>query len=69
MSRFAEALLPHTDAIRTLSIEWTTYRGKHLVRYRNREGLTCRKQTPDPQEAEQFFKECLYKLRQEVRRP
>ena len=67
MSRFAEALLPDTDALRCQTIEWEKYRGKHLVRYRNRDGATFRKHTPDPREAEEFFSHCLAELRQEAK--
>lgn len=66
MSRFAEALLPDTDAIRRQEIEWTMHKGKQLIRYCNRDGVLFRKHTADPAEAKRFFFDCLDKMHKEA---
>lgn len=38
----AESLLPDTDAIAAGTLEWTEYRGKWLVRYRDASGSVQR---------------------------
>jgi hypothetical protein len=51
----AEALLPDTDAIPKGTLEWTLYRGKQLVRYRDSDGSVHRCLTADYAEAEVAF--------------
>jgi hypothetical protein len=56
-----EALLPNTVAIMNQTLEWTTYHGKYLVRYKNRAGTVFRCLTASYAEAsakyDQYFKE------------
>jgi hypothetical protein len=51
----AEALLPDTDAIPRATLEWTEYRGKQLVRYRDAAGSVHRILTANYQEASEAF--------------
>lgn len=50
-----EALAADTDAIPRRTVEWSTYRGKHLVRYKNASGVTRRCHTADYVEADAAF--------------
>jgi len=59
-----ESLLPHTDAIKKLTLEWTTYRGKQLVRYKDAAGYVHRTLTLDWAEAEAAFEK--YRERMKV---
>jgi hypothetical protein len=60
----AEALLPDTDAIKRNTLEWTPYRGKHLVRYKNAQGQVQRVKTASWDEANAAFEKFLQHLRQ-----
>ena len=59
----AEALLPDTDAITNSTLEWTEYRGKQLVRYKDAAGSVHRCLTADRAEADAAFT----KWREEMR--
>ena len=63
----AEALLPDTDAITKGTLEWTEYRGKHLVRYRDQNGSVQRTLTASWDEANAAFEKYLADLRQHCR--
>jgi hypothetical protein len=51
----AESLLKDTDAITKRTIEYTTYRGKFLVRYKDSSGSVHRCHTASRAEADAAF--------------
>ena len=59
----AEALLPGTDAITNGTLEWDRYKGKWLVRYKERNGTVHRLITADYQEADAAFEKYLAQMR------
>ena len=59
----AESLLPDTDAIAAGTLEWTEYRGKWLVRYRDASGSVQRVRTASWNEANQAFEKFLADMR------
>jgi hypothetical protein len=62
----AERLLPGTDAIPANTIEWTKYRGKHLLRYKL-DRINCRLvQTPDAEEAATIFFGWIHEMREKA---
>lgn len=65
-----ESLLRGTDAIKTGTVEWTEYRGKHLVRFKDLAGFTVKNTFPrtplGQQLAGDFFWKCVDKLRNEA---
>jgi hypothetical protein len=63
----AEALLPGTDALPTATVEVANYRGKILVRHRDRAGTTTRQTFTDPDEAMRHLWKCADQLRTESR--
>jgi hypothetical protein len=63
----AEALLPGTDALPTATVEVANYRGKTLVRFRDRAGITTRQTFTDPNEAMRHFWKCADQLQTERR--
>jgi len=62
-----ESLLPSTDAIMKNTLEWTPYRGKHLVRYKDAAGNVHRCLTPSYERALSEFEKFKAMMREEAR--
>lgn len=62
----AEALLPDTDAIQKETLEWSTYRGAWLVRYKDRAGMVHRTQTKVFAEVDAAFDSYLHDMRKRL---
>ena len=60
----AEALLRDTDAIKRNTLEWGTYRGGYLVRYKNGQNVVKRVQTKSWDEANAAFEKFLKEMRE-----
>ncbi len=61
-----EALLPGTDAIARATLEWTRYRGKQLVRYKDASGSVWRCLTANYAEAEAAFEKWVEEMRRKA---
>jgi hypothetical protein len=59
----AEALLRDTDAIKRNTLEWYTYHGGYLVRYKNGSNMVNRVQTKSWDEANAAFEKFLKAMR------
>lgn len=62
-----ETLLPGTRMIPRATLQWESYRGKELVRFRHHNGIVHRGLFESPAEAEHFFFVQLEKLKEETR--
>jgi len=60
-----EALLPGTDAIRKSTLEWSTYRGKQLVRYKDSTGSVHRTLTANYAEADAAYQKYIEMMKAE----
>jgi hypothetical protein len=56
-----ENLLPGTRALPRGTVEWSSYKGRELIRYRRLDGETWQRIT-GPGEAAKFFQECVKNL-------
>jgi hypothetical protein len=63
----AESLSPGTDAIKRNTLEWESYRGGWLVRWKDRTGTVRKVSTKDWNEADRAFTEFLEKMRAEAK--
>jgi hypothetical protein len=64
----AESLLPGTDAIKRNTLEWDTYHGKYLVRYKDENNIVRRVHTADWNEADKAFEKFLNEMRANCQR-
>ena len=64
----SEALLPDTDAIKNNTLEWDTYRGGYMVRYKNAAGVVTRCTTKSWDEANTAFEKYLQEMREATRK-
>lgn len=62
----AEALLPHTRALKCSTVEFEHHAGKILVRYRDPRGYVVREHFTDPNKAHKFFLAQVEKLHAEI---
>ena len=62
----AESLLPGTDAIKSNTVEWDSYRGGYLVRWKNGNGIVRKITTKDWNEADRTFTEYREAMRAEA---
>ncbi len=63
-----ESLLPDTDAIKKETLEWEPYKGKHLVRYKDMNGVVHRTLTANWEEADAAFTKYLADMIARARR-